>query len=256
VQIEYRVYGDKPLAVVLIHGWSCDSRYWRAQVGALAATYTVVTLDLAGHGASGGNRSAWTMQAYGEDVAAVVRHLSNQRVVLVGHSMGGPVALEAAALLGDRVAGVIGVDTFRSIGLPLPPRAQVEHQIEPFRTNFVAAMHAFVPRYLFTPHADASLVRQVTDEMSREPPAVAVASLDSLNALDFSALLPRIHVPILAINSDLGGITDAERIRKSVPGFQVITLPGDGHFLMLEDAQRFNQILQRELATFAASLPR
>src|SRR3954470_9990429 len=109
VHIEYHVYGSGEPAVVLIHGWSCDGNYWKEQIAPLKAKYTVVTVDLAGHGASGTNRVDWSMGNFGEDVAAVVRQLQNQKVVLVGHSMGAPVALEAARRIGDRVVGIIAV---------------------------------------------------------------------------------------------------------------------------------------------------
>src|SRR5688572_29431609 len=61
VHIEYQVYGRGDPAVVLIHGWSCDANYWRSQLDALKAKYTTVTVNLAGHGASGRNRTDWSV---------------------------------------------------------------------------------------------------------------------------------------------------------------------------------------------------
>src|SRR5262249_16824836 len=95
VHIEYRVYGHGDPAVLLVHGWACDENYWHAQLDALKAHYTVVTLNLAGHGASGGNRSDWSMANYAQDVAAVAPQLPNPQLVLVGHSMGAAVTLPA-----------------------------------------------------------------------------------------------------------------------------------------------------------------
>ncbi|MEO7246775.1 MAG: alpha/beta fold hydrolase, partial [Rubrivivax sp.] len=87
VHVQYRVHGHGEPLVVLIHGWSCDSNYWQAQVADLKTRYTVATVDLAGHGASGANRDDWSMAAFGADVAAVVDALPDHpRVVLVGHS--------------------------------------------------------------------------------------------------------------------------------------------------------------------------
>ncbi len=59
VHIEYQVYGHGDPAIVLVHGWSNNANYWNAQLDALKAKYSVVTLNLAGHGASGKNRSDW-----------------------------------------------------------------------------------------------------------------------------------------------------------------------------------------------------
>jgi pimeloyl-ACP methyl ester carboxylesterase len=252
VHIEYHVYGHGEPAVVLIHGWSCNSTYWRGQLPDLESRYTTVTLDLAGHGASGRNRSDWSMARYGEDVAAVVRQLPNRRIVLVGHLMGGPVALEAAPLIGQRLIGIIGVDTFRSLGLPPPPRTVVDRQIAAFRTDFIGQMHRFVP-LLFAKTAPPAFVRMVADDMSREPPQIAIATLVELNSMDFATLLPRIHVPIVAIDSNSGRIVSEARIRKLIPGFRLITLASAGDFQMLEQPRIFNPILLHEIATLAAS---
>lgn len=250
VHIEYHVYGAGDPAVVLIHGWACDSSYWREQIRPLSAQYTTVTLDLAGHGGSGRNRTDWSMARFGEDVAAVVRRLPNARVILVGHSMGGPVALEAAALLGSRVLGIIGIDTFKSLGLPPPAPREVERAVAPFRTDFTAAMHRFVPT-LFQPGANAAFEQRVANDMSRAPAPIAIASLVSLNSMDYRTLLSAVHVPIIAIDSDLGRAASEERIRKFLPSFRTITLKGDGHFLMLQDPKRFNPVLLREIALLA-----
>jgi pimeloyl-ACP methyl ester carboxylesterase len=246
VHIEYHVYGTGNPAVVLIHGWACDSSYWREQLAALEAKYTTVTLDLAGHGRSGRNRTDWSMARYGEDVAAVVRRLPNPSVILVGHSMGGPVALEAAPLLRARVIGIIGIDTFKSLGLPPPAPRDVERAVAPFRTDFSGAMHRLVPT-LFEPGADPVFEREVAADMARAPAPIAIASLVSLNSMDYRTLLPAMHAPIVAIDSDLGHAASEARIRKYVPSFRAITLKGDGHFLMLQDPQHFNPILMREI---------
>src|SRR4029450_11127613 len=132
VHIEYHVYGSGEPAVVLIHGWSCDGNYWKEQIAPLKAKYTVVTVDLAGHGASGANRTDWSMGNFGEDVAPPEPQIHNQKVVLVGHSMGAPVALEAARRIGDRVVGIIAVDSFKTIGQPPMPAPQVEKMRRPF----------------------------------------------------------------------------------------------------------------------------
>jgi pimeloyl-ACP methyl ester carboxylesterase len=246
VHIEYHVYGAGNPAVVLIHGWACDTSYGREQLAPLEAKYTTVTLDLAGHGGSGRNRSDWSMARYGEDVAAVVRRLPNARVILVGHAMGGPVALEAAPLLASRVIGIIGIDTFRSLGLPPPEPREVERAVAPFRTDFIGAMHRLVPT-LFAPGANPALERAVADDMARAPAPIAIASLLSLNSMDYRTLLPAMHAPIVVIDSDLGHAASEARIRKIVPSFRAITLKGDGHFLMLQDPKRFNPILLREI---------
>ena len=250
VHIEYHVYGSADPAVVLIHGWSCDGNYWKEQIAPLKAKYTVVTVDLAGHGASGANRTDWSMGNFGEDVAAVVRQIHNQKVVLVGHSMGAPVALEAARRIGDRVVGIIAVDSFKSIGQPPMPDPQIEKMLKPFRDNFIGHTREFVTTGFFTPESDPKFIRKVAYDMSLEQPQVAVAAMQSLLKMDIDAVLPDIKAPIEAINSDLSP-TDEARIKKTLPSFKLITVPKTGHFLMMEAADRFNPILIQEIDALA-----
>ncbi len=89
VPITYEVGGSGAPALVFVHGWCCDRHYWDEQVDHFAAHYAVVTIDLGGHGASGRQRTAWTMSAFGRDVVAVVERLGLPQAVLIGHSMGG-----------------------------------------------------------------------------------------------------------------------------------------------------------------------
>jgi pimeloyl-ACP methyl ester carboxylesterase len=205
-----------------------------------------VAVNLAGHGGSERNRTDWSIGNYGEDVATVVRQLHNRQVVLVGHSMGGDVALEASRRIGDRVIGIIAVDSLKSIGLPPMPQREIDRQLAPFRANFIEATRNYVTDKLFEKGANPTLVQKVAYDMSLEPPTVGIPSLQSLLAMDFAKLLPEIHVPVLAINSDLGA-TDPARIRKSLPGFKVDVLEHTGHFLMMEDPQRFNPLLLKDI---------
>ncbi len=248
LHLEYRVYGKGEPAIVLIHGWATDANYWNAQIDPLKAKYTVVTVNLAGHGGSAKNRSDWSMDNYGEDVATVVRKIPNQNVILVGHSMGGTVALEATPRIGDRVIGIIVVDALKSVGLPPLARAEIEKRVAPFRTDFIGSVRKYVTEELFEKGANPLFVQKVAYDMSLEPPDVGVPSLEALLSMDFKTVLPAIKVPVLAINSDLGA-TDAARIRKSLPTFAAEVLPHTSHFLMMEVPDKFNPLLLRDIDT-------
>ncbi|MGH8136926.1 MAG: alpha/beta fold hydrolase [Steroidobacteraceae bacterium] len=248
MHIEYHTYGHGDPAIVLVHGWATDANYWNSQLPPLKAKYTVVAVDLAGHGASGKNRADWSMGSYGEDVATVVRQIPNRQVILVGHSMGGTVVLEATRRIGDRVIGIIVVDALKSIGLPPMPQREIDIRVAPFRTDFVGQTRKYVTESLFEKGADPLFVQKVAYDMSLEPPEVGVASLQALLGLDLAAVLPDIHVPVLAINSDLAP-TDDTRIRKYLPDFKADVLAHTGHFLMMEVPQRFNPILLRDIDT-------
>jgi pimeloyl-ACP methyl ester carboxylesterase len=240
---------NRPL-VVLIHGWSCDSSYWEAQVPALRDRYRVVTLDLAGHGDSGADRNDWSMRAFGEDVRRVVDAVDPRApLVLVGHSMGGPVAIEAARQLGQRVRAVIGVDTFSTVGLPRPPAAETAARVAFFERDFAGATRMFVTRTFFRPDADPALRERIASDMASGDPRVGIAAVQGLNDWDGVPAMAQLPVPIIAINADLAP-TDAERIRRSVPRFELVVMPQSGHFLMMEDPTRFNPLLLEQLERF------
>jgi pimeloyl-ACP methyl ester carboxylesterase len=246
VHLEYRVYGHGEPAVMLVHGWACDANYWNAQLEPLKARYTVVALNLAGHGGSETNRSDWSIGNYAQDVAAIAHEIPNAHIVLVGHGMGALVALGATPLIGPRVIGVIAVDALRSVGLPpLPPR-EVAARVAPFRADFVGSTRALVTDSLFPKGADALLVQKLAYDMSLEPPAIGVASLQQLLSVDTAPVIAQVHVPVYAINSDLEP-TDAARIRRSLPQFSLEVVPHTGHFLMMEAPERFNPLLLKDL---------
>ncbi len=211
----------------------------------------MVALDLAGHGASGANRTDWSIANYAADVATIARQIPGRQIVLVGHSMGATVALAAVPRMGARVVGVVAVEALRSVGLPpLSPR-ELAAKVAPFRADFVGTTRALVTDQLFEPGANPLLVQKVAYDMSLRSPAVAVPTLEKLLALDLATVLPAVHVPVYVINSDLAP-TDSGRIRKSLPDLTLDVLPHAGHFLMLETPERFNPLLLKDVAALAA----
>ena len=240
VRIAYEVHGRGSLALVFVHGWSCDRSFWAGQLEPLSRQFKVVAIDLAGHGESGLGRKAWTIQSYGDDVAAVVKRMDLKRVILIGHSMGGDVIPEAALRLPGRVVGLIWLDTYKKLGAGRTAE-EVEAFSAKFRTNFAETTRNFV-RSMFVATSDPALVEKVAQHMSSAPPSVALPSLES--AFSYSREMPRtleqLHLPVIAINPD-NAPTDVASLERY--GVQVIFMPGVGHFLMMEDPKRFNGLL-------------
>jgi pimeloyl-ACP methyl ester carboxylesterase len=247
VHLEYQIYGHGEPAVLLVHGWAENANYWQSQIEPLKQRYTVVVMNLAGHGASENNRSDWSIANYAQDVAAVARQIPNAQLVLVGHSMGAAVALAATPLIGTRVVGVVAVEALRSVGEPPLTPEDIERRLAPFSADFIGQTRTLVSDSLFEKGADPLLVQKVAYDMSRARPAVAIPSMRALLSMDLAALLPNIHVPVYVINSDLAP-TDAARIRKSLPDVHLDVLDHSSHFLMLEQPARFNPLLLQDIA--------
>jgi pimeloyl-ACP methyl ester carboxylesterase len=240
IRIAYEVRGEGSLALVFVHGWSCNRSFWAGQMEPFSRQFKVVAVDLAGHGDSGRNREKWTIQSYGDDVAAVVKKLNLKRVILIGHSMGGDVIPEAALRLPGRVMGLIWLDTYKKLGAGRTPE-EVQAFVAKFRPNFSETTRDFV-RSMFVRTSDPALVKRVALTMSSAPPSIALPSLES--AFSYSREMPRtlerLHLAVIAINPD-NAPTDVDSLQHF--GVQVIFMTGVGHFLMMEDPKRFNGLL-------------
>jgi pimeloyl-ACP methyl ester carboxylesterase len=241
VRIAYEEHGKGSLALVFVHGWSCNRSFWAGQMEPFSSQFKVVAVDLAGHGDSGRNREKWTIQSYGDDVAAVVKKLDLKRVILIGHSMGGDVIPEAALRLSGRVVGLIWLDTYKKLGAGRTPE-EVQTFVAKLRPNFSEATRDLV-RSMFVSTSDPALVERVARFMSSAPPSIALPSLDA--AFSYSREMPRtlerLHLPVIAINPE-NAPTDVPSLEHY--GVQVIFMPGVGHFLMMEDPERFNGLLR------------
>lgn len=237
VMIHYSVQGHGRPALVFVHGWGCDRTYWVNQVDHFADQYKVVTIDLAGHGESGLNREQWTIQAFGEDVAAVVNKLGLEYVVLIGHSMGGPISVEAAVRLPGKVLGLVGVDNFQSFTWDITDE-QIVGYLAPFRENFADATNNWI-RTMFPATADSVLVEKIAADLASGPPEVGIGILDNMLRLNQLEAVKELDVPIIAVNTDMWA-TDLEANQKIYPRFDLIMMPGYGHFIHVEDPETFN----------------
>ena len=243
--IAYEQRGSGPGSpLVFVHGWSCSRRHWSAQMERFAEATRVVAVDLAGHGESSSMRQAWTIESFGEDVAAVVLDLDLRDVILIGHSLGADACVEAALLLAGRVRGLIWVDQHTQLS-DFRTEAEVHERVVPFRENFDATTRAFV-RGLFASSADRALVERVCEEMASAPRAVAVPLVEATwnYARRVPDALAALRLPVVAINAE-SPPTDVDSLQRC--GVRVLLLPGMGHFPMLERPEEFDTLLAQAI---------
>jgi pimeloyl-ACP methyl ester carboxylesterase len=177
------------------------------------------------------------MESFGEDVAAVVDHLGLDRVVLVGHSLGGNVTVEAALRLPGRVRGLVWVSSFRSLD-SIPSPAEVEVWFAPFNVDFRAAMDDLIRRN-FGPNADPALVEAVTTTARGADQTRVMSLLKSEFNHQHTVVeaLSQVQAPIFAINPDFKPNDESSFARH---GVELRVVPGVGHFVMMEDPDAFN----------------
>lgn len=238
--INYGVSGEGEITIVFVHCWTCNHEFWSPQIEYFSNKYKVVWLDLAGHGLSASNRQAYTMQAFGEDVAAVVNKIDEKNIVLVGHSMGGPVAIEAAKILGNKVIGVVGVDTFYTPFKYPKSEADIAGFVKPFENDFKGTSEQMV-RSMFTTKAAPELITSIVKQMSVVNPEMGVSAMYEIfrwNAKNFPSALNMYPKKLRNIN---GAPTGKEKaLHKSV------TLILDvGHFVAQVKPDEFNKVLDQ-----------
>jgi pimeloyl-ACP methyl ester carboxylesterase len=241
VPIAYTVAGDGDGALLFIHGWACDRYYWASQLYDFADTHKVVVVDLAGHGDSGSDRTDWSIESMAQDVRAVIDHLALESVILVGHSMGGPVAVETARTMPERVVGVIGVDTFHDVGYEAGE--EWDQFLLAYENDFSGTCDEFV-RGMFLDDADHGLVDEISADMCVISPEIGIALLRAYATYDLSTAIATLGVPVRAINSPKWP-TDIEGNRRFDPDFDVLIIEGSGHFPMREDREAFDLLLDR-----------
>jgi pimeloyl-ACP methyl ester carboxylesterase len=248
---EARGKGDT--ALVFLHGWCGDREYWKHQVNAFAPDYRIITLDQAGHGESGKDRKSWSVSSLADDVEAVVKGLGLKRVILVGHSMGGPVALMAAKRMPGTVVAVIGVDTLQNAEVKMPEEVTKKF-LESFEADFKGTMRGGM-NGLLPEKVDPDLKKWISTRAEAQDQKMALGLMREMIGLDTKALLKDAKVPVRCINSSGGyqfHTPTAVDINKKYADYKAVLIDEVGHYPMLEKPTEFNQKLQEVLKEFAA----
>ena len=240
IRIAYTSTGTGAPALVFIHGGFADQSFWKEQIEPLSDRFQVVTLDLAGHGSSGKRYREWTMDMYGEDVGSVVKALDLESVVLVGNSLGGPVALAAAKKLPGIVQGIIAVDTFQDVQKEWKEAARQAY-VQALRDDFPATCDAMVKQLLLE-GTDPVLYAWVEDQMCGFDPEVAPRVVEGFLDYDLASEFGGSEVPIRAILGETIPL-NLEGNRELKPDFDAVVMEGCGHYPMLERPEEFNQHL-------------
>ena len=244
VEIVYSIQGKAEPTLVFIHGGFADRSFWSDQMKHFARYNHVIAIDLAGHGESGKNRKSWSITSFAEDVSAVIKKEKIRRAVLIGNSLGGPVALKTAHLVSETIVAVVAVDTLHDIGIRVPS-SYYRERADAFRKDFTGTMKKMV-RSLFHPDTYPELMAQVERRMLDNSPEMAVALMESFANFDMAELLKNISIPIRCINGDLYPM-QLEKNRGIYTDFDVVVLPNTGHYPMLENPELFNQHLKTVL---------
>lgn len=252
--VRYNVVGGGP-PVVLVHGWLSSSRVWEGLAGRLAQRFTVYTLDLPGFGESDKPLSGYGVRHGSRLLYAFCAHFGLTRAAVIGHDIGGDMAVKLAADHPDVVGRLVLVSTpanEEQIDLPTPLWLATLPVIGPLFYGLGKALRplrAMWMRPFFDDPDD--LTEDVVEDAAMSTPAAMRSSLGMTRREISGGRLARqariIKVPILLVAGEEDQIVDPQAVgvwARSAEQAEVVLMDGCGHVPMIERTAEFNaQIL-------------
>jgi pimeloyl-ACP methyl ester carboxylesterase len=248
---------------VFVHGFLCSHEDWRHQVKFFSRTREVIACDLRGHGKTPGRPQECSIEHYGGDVAALINHLELKNPILVGHSMGCRVVLEAARLIPERIAGIVLIDGSRA-GSGDPQAAEAAAQAQIAHAGYAAWAEDLFRQMFFqaTPATERLVARAV--RQSAEIGAALWPRSARWDAGMLETAIAAARAPVLVIQTTARDPQSGKRaplkagqsspwldfLKSNLPGVRIEILPGLGHFPQLEAPGRVNRLI----AGFAAAV--
>jgi len=255
-KIYYEDHGEGQ-PILLVHGWTCSSKFWQKNVPELANQFRVVTLDLRGHGNSSKTLDGHTIGQYARDVREIIEHLGLEDVVLVGWSLGGPVVLSYCQQYGGdsrlKALGLVDCTPF-----PFSPADWNSHALKNYNYDGMNATFAVLAAdpQKFAVAFTAKMFQQkpseadtdwVVAELMKTPAWISEAIYSDYLMSDFSKTLPSIEVPVIVCAGDSGifpnGIAMGKAIAGQTPRGTFVPFDDGGHMLFYEQPHKFNAAL-------------
>ena len=253
MKIAYQIHGKGNMPLVFVHGWCCDKSYWNEQIEYFKKDYMIVAIDLAGHGESDLGRKNYTMQSFAHDVSTVINKLELTNCVILGHSMGGSIVVEAAVQNPDKIKAVFLVDSFKEYpellsGDSLDSIAN-NWTLRYTNDNFKENSYDMIKNWYF-PENDSTLREWIARDMSSAEPEVGISALKNLiiyNYTDLQSSLGKLgNMAMYSINAR--NDNNVPEFRKNGVNFvESIKIDSVSHFLMMSPAEEFNKILKEKL---------
>jgi pimeloyl-ACP methyl ester carboxylesterase len=243
-EIYFEDGGNGGLPVVLIHSLAGNTGQWQAQSAHLRPNRRVVVLDVRGHGRSAPPADgSYAIESMADDVRAVVKELDLEKIVLVGHSMGGLVAAAYAGSYPEQVAGVLFVDPSGD-GRQVPEQ-EVQGLMGALASDgYSAAIEGYWQQIL--EGAAEETWTAVMEDLRQTPKETIIGVMDGLFRFNPLPALEQFGGPRLSVISPLNEMPGS--LHKLVPDLPHKLVTGTGHWLQMDKPAEFNQIMDDFLA--------
>ncbi|MBI2845929.1 MAG: alpha/beta hydrolase [Chloroflexi bacterium] len=230
-------HGDEQQTLIMLHGAGGTHRIWLLQVNGLQ-NFRAIALDLPGHGRSG-SAGRESITSYADFVLEFLGALGIEKAIIVGHSMGGAIALELALRQGPQIIGLILVGT----GARLRVRPEFLHGLQENVEDTISSLVT----WFYGSGAEKETLHQGEAELRASQPEVLFDDFSACDRFDVMQRLGEIGVPTLVICGDEDRLTPpnyAQYLRDHIPGARVVVVPGAGHMVMLEKPQEVTEAMQ------------
>jgi pimeloyl-ACP methyl ester carboxylesterase len=238
-KIHYVNYGKGSEALVLIHGWTCNADNWRDQLPEFAKRNRVIAIDLPGHGQSDKPQVAYSMDYFARAVEAVLQDAKVKRAVLVGHSMGTPVARQFYRKYPEQTLAIVIVDgALKAFG----DKAMMDRLVNGFRgPNYRDTIKQMFGA-MSGPGLSAEAKERIMTSSMNTPQHVVVSAMEGMTDMSIWGD-DKINVPVLAIMAKNPFYPpNIEEIYRGVaPNLEFHLWEGVGHFIMIEKPKEFNE---------------
>jgi pimeloyl-ACP methyl ester carboxylesterase len=239
--------GDEEPPVLLVHGIACDHTIFAPQFEHFARRgHRVVAVDLRGHGKSDKPHQSYTMPLFANDLAWMCPQIGLHKPVVIGHSMGGVVAL--ALRYPDLPPAIVMVDA--PVARPAEGRAAMQRFLERLRgADYREVMRSYVTDVLFIPTDDQERKERIAQQMSSAPQHVVVSAFEGMRDYDPTEAGGGLEVPALYVEAnEPQPRSDMARLREMFPQVLHGKTVGSGHFCQLEVPEQVNAMIDRFLA--------
>jgi pimeloyl-ACP methyl ester carboxylesterase len=234
-EIHSREYGDGPEDLVLVHGLSGSSRWWERNIPALAERYRVFIPDLIGFGRSPRPRGRLpSIESLAGVLGEWIQRVGRPEAHVIGHSMGGQLAIHLAAEHPDQVTSLVLVDA-AGIPRPLTPRTVVRFARE------------IAPVWRW---GDLSFVPVIVSDAWTAGPRTLLQAIGHILSDDVRPLLPRIVAPTLILWGEKDTwvpLVHGRELRDGIPHARLEILPRAAHNPMVDRPADFNRAVLRFL---------
>jgi pimeloyl-ACP methyl ester carboxylesterase len=255
--VHYEVFGHgRP--VLFLHGWLGSWRYWYPTMQVVAEQFRTYSFDFLGFGESRHKTTEESIRVYSQQVIRFMDELGIDRIALVGHSMGGMVAMKTALDYPDRVQRVVTVGApfnGRSISwlLKLTRNQTLANTFARWSWLRRTLFHFFLGQDYHNPHA--SDVQEVLDDSLKSNAATLRATVCSMLHTDLRPELPRLNVPALIVHGRRDDVVNPNQVKlfRDIAMADVLVMAKSRHFPFTDEPDAFNERVLLFLKEMSAS---